>query len=109
MKRIIIHAHEMNDWQIIFNGLHLVHTADDAIELVILADGEAVHIVEDDDLLETVREWQNKGTVFEVCAHALSEEQLTKEVAEAQAFVVVANSYIELMNRQNDGYAYIRA
>ncbi|MGH2120072.1 DsrE family protein, partial [Aerococcus sp. L_32] len=50
-----------------------------------------------------------QGVTVELCQHSLQAQGFDPEMVNSRLFTSVVSGIAELINRQHDGYAYIRA
>lgn len=109
MKKVLFHAHELDDWSKVIASASNALADLVNVDIVILGNGPAVQIVSHPDIASKAEPLLEKGVTFELCGHALAAQELTQEQAEAIHFTYVPSGVVELIARQEDGYAYIRA
>lgn len=107
--KAVFHVVEMEKWDLaLINVRNLLRDSKEDVEIVVVANAEAVDGYKKDFRLAHVMTKQNaKGVVFEACANAVKAHDLKED--ELLDFVkIIPNSMIELIAKQQEGFAYIR-
>lgn len=111
--KVIFHIDELNKWGLLLkNVINLMDAADnEKIYIEVLANSEAVKFYstnQNSDLdIKAMEDLNNKGVKFVACNNALRALHIKKE--EIIQFVnIVPAGVLELMIKQNEGYAYIK-
>ena len=111
--KAIFHVDELGKW-----GLALANTKNligycesnnDEWEVVVLANAEAVKELKEQasNHGDTIKALAEKKVVFAACKNALNANEI--EEKELFSFIeVVSAGVVELITKQNEGYAYIR-
>ncbi|AVK47010.1 MULTISPECIES: DsrE family protein [Clostridium] len=112
--KVIFHIDELSKWSIVLkntnNLLEAINTNNFNIE--ILANSEAVKAYAYDNELDLrisseMKELDHKGIKFVACNNALKSYSIKKE--DLMSFVdIVPTGILELVNKQSDGYSYIK-
>ena len=111
--KVIFHVNELRKWEItLANASNLLaDLANEAVEVIILANGEAVRYYEAESSEtngKNLEELSKKGVHFIACNNALKAQKLNKEVLFSFVNIVPAG-ITELVRKQQMGYAYIKA
>lgn len=111
MKKVIFHVDEIEKWPMNLTNLEnlMVAYEKETSEVRILANGPAVQsLVKNDSEISTrMRALNEQGVVFVACNNALNMFDIKKE--DIFDFVeVVPAGVVELIDRQAEGFAYIR-
>ncbi|MBZ6527421.1 DsrE family protein [Aerococcaceae bacterium DSM 111021] len=109
MKKVLFHAHELDDWSKVIASATNAMKDFVNVDVVLLGNGSAVQIVNQPEIVKMAESLLEKGATFELCGHALTAQGLTKEQVNKINFTYVPSGVVELIDRQEDGYAYIRA
>lgn len=107
--KAVFHVVEMEKWSLsLINVRNLLRDAKEDVEIVVVANAEAVDgYTKDFELAHVITKQNAKGVVFEACANALKAHEIKED--EILDFVeVIPNSMIELIKKQEEGFAYIR-
>jgi intracellular sulfur oxidation DsrE/DsrF family protein len=109
LKRVIFHVHEMKEWETILPTIQnaLNDVAD--LQVLVLANGRAVRVAMREEYRQNLEKLVKQGVTIELCQHALTTQGFDPEMVNDQLFTLVPSGIAELINRQHDGYAYIRA
>ena len=112
MIKAIFHVDEMPKWNLtlknVQNLLQLVDTSTSKVE--VLANAEAVRFYAMDDEKELKSQMKNlvqSGVYFAACNNALTAFGIAKEALDPFVTVVPAG-VLELIEKQSQGYAYIK-
>lgn len=111
--KVIFHIDENNKWNLLLKNVSNLLNAIDSekVHIEVLANSEAVKYYDiSQDLntdIETMENLYKKGVKFVACNNALSAYDIKKE--NIIEFVdVVPTGVLELVKKQNEGYAYIK-
>lgn len=111
--KVIFHIDELGKWKLLLkNASNLLHAVDiGKYNIEVLANSEAVkfYIINEDLNAETtaMKELNSKGVKFVACNNALNSFSIKKE--NLIDFVdIVPVGVLELINKQREGYAYIK-
>ena len=107
--KVVFHVVEMEKWNLsLINVRNLLRDAQEEVEIVVVANAEAVDgYTKDFKLAHVMTKQSAKGVVFEACANAVKAHDLDKD--DILDFVeIIPNSMIELIVKQQEGFAYIR-
>lgn len=109
MKKVLFHVHQLDDWpKAIASATNAMNDLVN-LDVVILANGPAVQIINHPNLTEKTEALVADGATINLCGHALAGQQIAKEDVDKTHFTYVPSGVVELIERQEDGYAYIRA
>lgn len=111
--KVIFHVNELSKWETTLANVSnlLVDLANEAVEVIVLANGEAVRYYETESTeadVEKLAALSQKGVHFTACNNALKAQKLNKEVLLPYVNIVPAG-ITELVRKQQMGYAYIKA
>lgn len=114
MRKVIYHVNEMGKWNTTAGNLdHMLenyHSNGVEYQIEVLANGEAVRgYVKSEavDLVEKMEQLAGAGVLFAACNNALNSQKIARE--ELPSFVtVVPAGVVELVDRQAEGYAYLK-
>lgn len=111
--KVIFHVNELSKWgPTLGNASNLLaDLANDEVEVIVLANGEAVRYYETESTetdTEKLIALSEKGVHFTACNNALKAQRLNKEVLYPFVNIVPAG-ITELVRKQQMGYAYIKA
>jgi intracellular sulfur oxidation DsrE/DsrF family protein len=107
--KVIFHVDEMSKWQLALKNIsNLLKTVDaDKSYIEVLANSEAVKFYTEDNKDKTIMDLSANGVKFAACNNALKSLNIKKQ--HIFHFVeVVPVGVLELINRQQEGYAYIK-
>jgi len=111
--KVIFHIDENNKWNLLLKNVSNLLNATDGekVYIEVLANSEAVKYYDiSQDLntdIETMENLYKKGVKFVACNNALTAHDIKKE--NIIEFVdVVPTGALELVKKQNEGYAYIK-
>ncbi len=112
MRKVIYHVDENEKWQLclsnVRNMLSYGKENKTAFEIEILANSVAVLKLKKESEWESViHELLEDGVVIAACQNALNAQKIMKEDLIEQIIVVPAG-VVELVIKQNDGFAYIK-
>lgn len=107
--KVVFHVDEMAKWSLtLINVRNLLRDTKQEVEVIVIANSEAVEGFKPNYELAHVMTKQNgNGIVFEACANALKAHDLGKDTI-LDFVQIIPNSITELINRQQDGFAYIK-
>lgn len=111
--KVIFHVNELSKWETTLANARnlLADLANEAVEVIVLANGEAVRYYEAESTEtngEKLTALSKKGVHFTACNNALKAQKLNKEVLFSFVNIVPAG-ITELVRKQQMGYAYIKA
>lgn len=107
--KAILHVVELEKWDLaLINVRNLLKAAEEEVEIVVLANAEAVDGYKKDFRLAHVMTKQNaKGVEFKACGNAIKAHDLKED--ELLDFIeIIPIGMIELIKKQEKGFAYIR-
>ena len=111
--KVIFHIDELNKWKLLLaNANNLLNAIDNKkYHVVVLANAEAVKYYDPaqnlDTDINTLKLLNNKGIEFVACNNALMANHMEK--TNIIPFVnIVPAGVVELVDKQNEGYAYIK-
>lgn len=111
--KVIFHIDENNKWKLLLNNVNNLLSAviDDKIDIEVLANSEAVKYYDISKDLDTdisfIEELQKRGVKFVACNNALKANKVEK--SKLIEFVeIVPAGVLELVEKQAEGYAYIK-
>lgn len=107
--KVIFHVDEMGKWNLVLknvgNLLHAINVEKSRIE--VLANSEAVEFYKINGNGKDMKELNRKGVSFVACNNALNNLGIKKE--ELFDFVeIVPVGVLEIINREEEGYGYIK-
>ncbi len=113
-QKVVFHIDEMLKWKLLLHNVkNLLSSYTDSaseVDVEVLANGEAVqaYVLDGDDSLKSHMDvLSNSGVVFAACNNALTGYHIPKE--QLLAFIrIVPAGVRELIDRQAEGYAYIK-
>ncbi len=113
--QVIFHVDELEKWPLaagnVENMLAYCEESGETAQIEVLANGVAVRALApgqgDGALLQRIAALAEKGVVFAACRNALRAQRLEPK-ALAQFAVTVPAGVVELAQKQQAGYAYIR-
>lgn len=106
--QVIFHIDEMEKWGLLLKNVHNLIAAlgDRSVQLEVLANAEAVRFYIGQER-QQLADLSAQGVDFAACANALAGLGIPKN--ELPAFIrVVPAGVLELAERQQQGYAYIK-
>ncbi|KAB2951797.1 hypothetical protein F9B85_10925 [Heliorestis acidaminivorans] len=127
-KKVIIHVNDMAGWMKMFTGLDnfLNDVGQEKAEVCVVVNGPgvcgcptAINLENNaqalakcgsnrpEKLMVQVRELHARGVTFIACRNALRKHFITEDMIES-VFVLVNSSITEMIERQQEGYAYIK-
>lgn len=111
--KVVFHVNELRKWKTTLANANnlLADLANEAVEVIVLANGEAVRYYEAESSEtngKNLEELSKKGVHFTACNNALKAQKLNKEVLFSYVNIVPAG-ITELVRKQQMGYAYIKA
>lgn len=109
LKRVIFHVHEMKEWETIFPTIQNAINDVADLQVIVLANGRAVRIAMREEFHHDLDQLVKQGVKIELCGHALEAQGFEPDMVNNHLFTPVVSGIAELINRQHDGYAYIRA
>lgn len=107
--KVIFHVDEMSKWQLALKNISNLLKAVDAEKsnIEVVANSEAVKFYTEDNKDKTLMDLSENGVKFAACNNALKSLNIKKQ--NIFDFVeVVPVGVLELTNRQQEGYAYIK-
>lgn len=111
--KVIFHIDELNKWNLTLkNANNLLNAIEsNKTDIIILANSEAVKLYNLNNALTTeitvMKELSDKGVKFIACNNALNAYGIKKE--NLMYFIdIVPAGVLELINKQAEGYAYIK-
>lgn len=111
--KLLVHVSDIASWNIaIGNAMNAKKSLDNS-EVEIIANSTAVAILKDKvaqnfDIKEKLELLASKGIKIKACKNALNKFDLTKNDILSVVEIVDA-AIIEIVERQNDGFAYVKA
>ncbi|MER2146389.1 DsrE family protein [Aerococcus urinaeequi] len=109
LKRAIFHVHEMKDWETILPTIQNALNDVEDLQVIVLANGRAVRVAVREEYHQSLEKLVKQGVTVELCQHSLQAQGFDPEMVNSRLFTSVVSGIAELINRQHDGYAYIRA
>ena len=109
LKRVIFHVHEMKDWETILPTIQNALNDVENLQVIVLANGHAVRVAVREEYHQSLEKLVKQGVTVELCQHSLQAQGFDPEMVNSRLFTSVVSGIAELINRQHDGYAYIRA
>ncbi|MGY0836856.1 DsrE family protein [Aerococcus urinaeequi] len=109
LKRAIFHVHEMKEWENLLPTIQNALNDVEDLQVIVLANGRAVRIALREAYYQDLEKLVKQGVTIELCQHALQAQGIDPEMVNNHLFTPVTSGIAELINRQHDGYAYIRA
>lgn len=109
LKRVIFHVHEMKEWETILPSIQNAINDVEDLQVIVLANGRAVRVADREEHRPALEKLVKQGVTIELCGHALEAQNIDTENIDRALFTPVASGVAELINRQHDGYAYIKA
>ena len=109
LKRVIFHVHEMKDWETILPTIQNALNDVEDLQVIVLANSRAVRVAVREEFHQSLEKLVKQGVTIELCQHALQAQGFDPEMVNSRLFTSVVSGIAELINRQHDGYAYIRA
>ncbi len=110
-RRVIFHIDEMNKWNMVLkNADNLLNSVDgENIKIEILANGEAVQYYEKnmEKRYANMKALHHRCVKFVACNNALMSNGLAKDKL-IEFVEVVPAGVLELVDKQHEGYAYIK-
>jgi intracellular sulfur oxidation DsrE/DsrF family protein len=112
--KVIFHVDELNKWDLVLkNTGNLVDAIDtDKFNIEVLANSEAVkaYVLNSEielDIKNTMKTLSDKGIKFVACNNALKAFDIKKEDLITFVYIVPVG-VLELINKQMEGYSYIK-
>ena len=112
-QKVIFHIDELNKWKLLLKNIsNLLDAVDiNKITIEVLANSEAVKFYKSNQVLEldvnAMEKLNSKGVKFVACNNALMANNIKKE--DLINFIdVVPVGILELINKQSEGYSYIK-
>ena len=112
-QKVIFHIDELNKWKLLLKNVGNLLDAVDTNKLTIevLANSEAIKFYKANQVLEldmnAMEKLNSKGIKFVACNNALMANDINKD--DLINFIdVVPVGILELINKQSEGYAYIK-
>jgi len=111
--KVIIHIDELNKWKLVLSNVkNLLNVREnDSMVIEVLANSEAVKYYDKNQELDAVtheiESLSERGVKFVACNNALIANNISKETLISCVNVVPAG-VVELVMKQNEGYAYIK-
>lgn len=111
--KVVLHVDELKKWKLVLaNVSNLIDAAKDSkLTVSVLANAEAVRYYDkkqaEDDIIRTIKVLEEKGVEFIACNNALVANDLDQSIILGFVKIVPAG-VLELVERQSDGYAYIK-
>ena len=102
LKRVIFHVHEMKDWETILPTIQNALNDVEDLQVIVLANVR-------EEFHQSLEKLVKQGVTIELCQHALQAQGFDPEMVNNRLFTPITSGIAELINRQHDGYAYIRA
>lgn len=113
VQKVIFHIDELNKWKLLLkNVVNLLEAIDiQKYNIEVLANSEAVKLYsvneELDESIDSMKKLNNKGVSFVACNNALMAYHIKKD--DLFDFInIVPVGVLELINKQSEGYAYIK-
>ncbi len=108
MIQIIFHVDEMEKWHLALENARNALNAQSDATVEMLANAAAVNFFASDyERPEIYQELIDRGVKFAACRNALRNNEVAEDSVPAEVKIVGAG-VIELAEKQNAGYAYIR-
>lgn len=107
--RVIFHVDEMEKWGVVLKNVsNLLHAVDvEKSNIEVLANSEAVKFYNATTLDKELAEQNSKGVKFAACNNALNLFKMKKD--DLFDFVsIVPVGVLEIINKEAEGYAYIK-
>jgi len=112
-QKVIFHIDELNKWKLLLKNVGNLLDAVDTNKLTIevLANSEAIKFYKANQVLEldmnAMEKLNSKGVKFVACNNALMANDIKKD--DLINFIdIVPVGILELINKQSEGYAYIK-
>lgn len=111
--KVVFHINELSKWKLLLaNVTNLLKAIENkAINIVVLANAEAVKYYDTTQDIEadiiSMEDLYNRGVEFVACNNALMANKIDKQ--NIMSFVdIVPAGVLELVEKQSEGYAYIK-
>lgn len=107
--KVIFHIDELSKWELLLKNVsNLLHSIDiGECDVEVLANSEAVKFYILNTDITVLKELSNKGVKFVACNNALNSYRIKKENL-IDFIDIVPVGVLELINKQREGYAYIK-
>ncbi|UCG78362.1 MAG: DsrE family protein [Nitrospirota bacterium] len=113
--KVLFHVNQKESWDTALgNMINLIKdVGEDAVDIVVVANGPSVMAFIEQDLLGMMNELADKGAVFEVCRNSLKKMCFGPDACISEAslpsFVkVIPAGITEIIKKQAEGYAYVK-
>ncbi len=114
LQKVIFHIDELQKWKLLLhnvkNLLSSYENESSEVKIEVLANGEAVQAYAsgfDESLTGKMENLSQRGVNFVACNNALTAYKIQKE--QLSSFVIIVPAGVrELVDKQSDGYAYIK-
>lgn len=103
--KVIFHVDELGKWELTLKNVVNFFKAEPDADVQVLANVEAVSYYAEEG---NVEELKNSGAKFYACWNALKAHEI-EEDSLPEFIEIVAAGVVELVKKQNEGYAYIRS
>lgn len=106
---VIFHIDEMEKWQLVLKNVSNLLNAVDAVKsnIEVLANSEAVKFYKIEAFDKELEKLNNSGVRFTACNNALKALNIKKE-ALLEFIEIVPVGVLEIINKEKEGYAYIK-
>jgi hypothetical protein len=111
--KVIFHIDELNKWKLLLKNVsNLLHAVDvEKCNIEVMANSEAVKLytinVDLNSEISVMKKLNSKGVKFVACNNALNSYGIKKEDL-MECVDIVPVGVLELINKQAEGYAYIK-
>lgn len=110
--KVILHVNEKEKWNIALGNIKNILKEDPTLIIEVLVHGDPIVNLREKDakrlgFYSEINELASKGVAFAACNNTLTKMEIKKE--ELCDFVeVVPAGIMELIKKQNEGYAYVK-
>ena len=108
--KTLFHIDEMEKWSLLLINVRntLIYCGDENVDIEVVANSEAVDGYKPDfELAHVITKQSSRGVKFVACKNALDAHKMGKE--DILNFVqVVPASIVEIVEKQQEGYGYIK-
>ncbi|MBI4685690.1 MAG: DsrE family protein [Nitrospirae bacterium] len=113
--KVLLHVNENDRWKVALGNAEnvLKSVGEEGADIVIIGNGESVISYEQSPLLDTMKALAEKGVTFLACRNSMKKMKEVGKISitedQLPAFVrIVPAGIVAIIEKQNEGYAYVK-
>ena len=110
--KVILHVNQNDRWNMAIGNIHNLLNLDPKLEIEMLVHGEPIVNLKEEtskemEIYDDLKKLSEKGVKFAACNNTMTKMNIDK--SEMCTFVkIVPAGVMELIEKQNEGYAYVK-